>query len=121
MRVLLLLWFIPLVFFWGWYGLSINDINFGTIFFSKQVHDAVFALYSNASGIPVSELPAMIAAACAFDTAIVGVIAAFRWRASWYPQLRIAAHSYWYGESDSQYSLDANLEALRYDPMHPAE
>ena len=121
MRVLLLLWFIPLVFFWGWYGLSINDINFGTYFFSKNIHDTVFAVYSNATGIPAGELPAMIAGACAFDTAIIAAIAAFRWRASWFPQLRIAAHSYWYGAGDSEFTLEASPESFQYDPMHPAE
>ena len=52
MRVLLLLWAFPLVFFWGWYGLSANDISFGTAFLSRQTHDVVFSLYGNILGMP---------------------------------------------------------------------
>ena len=121
MRTLLLLWLVPLVFFWGWYGLSVNDLNFGTYFFSRQIHDTVFAVYSNATGIPARELPGLIAGACAFDTAIIAAIAAFRWRASWYPQLKIAAKSYWNGDSSDASVRAAGEEVYRYGPAHLAE
>ena len=29
MRYLIALWAMPLALFWGWYFLSLNDINFG--------------------------------------------------------------------------------------------
>lgn len=86
MRIILLLWALPLVFFWGWFGLSANDISFGTVFFSRQLHDAVFDIYGRTLGIPGSELPAMFAWACIVDTSILFAIAAFRWRARWLPQ-----------------------------------
>lgn len=92
MRIILLLWALPLAFFWGWYGLSANDISFGTIFFSRQLHDAVFDIYGRTLGIPGTELPAMFAWACILDTSILCAIAAFRWRARWVPQA-IAAWS----------------------------
>lgn len=117
MRYLLLLWFVPLAFFWSWYGLASNDINMGTIFFSRNVHDAVFAVYGNAIGVAPQELPAMIAGACAFDTLIVGAIAAFRWRADWYPNLKATALSYW---NDDENEIIVR-EGFSNDPMHPAE
>lgn len=100
MRVLLLLWFVPLVLFWGWYGLSANDWNMGTLFFSREIHDKVFEVYGRVLGVDPALIPGMAAGACAFDSAIVLAIAAFRWRASWYPQLReqvaYAFSRYWH-------------------------
>ena len=61
MRAILLLWAIPLTFFWTWYGLSANDISFGTIFFSRALHDAVFEIYGRTLGVPASAIPAMLA------------------------------------------------------------
>lgn len=87
MRAILLLWAIPLTFFWTWYGLSANDISFGTIFFSRELHDAVFEIYGRTLGIPASAIPPMLAWGCAADTAIIIAIAAFRWRSSWVPRL----------------------------------
>ena len=86
MRAILLLWAIPLTFFWTWYGLSANDISFGTIFFSRALHDAVFEIYGRTLGVPPSAIPPMLAWGCALDTAIILAIAAFRWRASWVPR-----------------------------------
>ncbi len=86
MRIILLLWALPLVFFWGWYGLSANDISFGTVFFSRQLHDAIFDIYGRTLGLPREVLPGMLAWACIVDSAIILAIAAFRWRARWLPQ-----------------------------------
>ncbi|MEZ5872274.1 MAG: DUF6105 family protein [Nitratireductor sp.] len=88
MRIILILWAAPMFLFWGWYGLSANDINFGTAFFSREIHDLVFNIYGQVLGVPGAEVPAMVASACAFDTSIVLAIAAFRWRDDWYPQTR---------------------------------
>ena len=85
MRAILLLWAMPLAFFWSWYGLSANDISFGTIFFSRALHDVVFDTYAKALGVPATDIPGMIAWACAFDTGIILAIAAFRWRGLWLP------------------------------------
>ncbi len=91
MRIILILWGAPLAFFWGWYGLSAYDINFGTIFLSRQLHDMIFQIYGNSIGVPAADVPAMIAGACAFDTAIVMSIAAWRWRKGWVPQTMAGA------------------------------
>jgi hypothetical protein len=88
MRVILMLWALPLAFFWGWFALSANDISFGTIFFSRELHDAVFEIYGRTLGIPAQDLPPMIAWACIVDTGIILAIAAFRWRARWFPRVR---------------------------------
>lgn len=88
MRIILILWALPMGFFWGWYLLSLNDLNFGTIFLSRDLHDIVFRLYGQMLGVPAGEVPGMVAGACAFDTAIVLAIAAWRWRKDWYPQTR---------------------------------
>ncbi len=91
MRVLLLLWAFPLVFFWGWYGLSANDVNFGTAFLSRRTHDVVFTLYGNILGMPADQVPMALVKIFAFDSMIVFALAAFRWRKSWFPQAKVWA------------------------------
>ncbi len=86
MRIILVLWAVPLCLFWSWYTLSFYDISFGTVFFSRELHDLVFRVYGNTLGVPAGEVPAMVAWACAVDTALIGSIAAWRWRAGWFPQ-----------------------------------
>ena len=80
MRALLTLWALPLVLFWGWYFLSLNDMNFGYIMLSRQLHDFVFQLYGQMLGIDPKEIPPLIASACMFDSLIVAAIWAFRAR-----------------------------------------
>ena len=73
MRALLLLWIAPLVLFWGWYFLSLNDMNFGYVMLSRQ-------LYGEMLGIDPALIPGMIAKACVFDSFLVAGIVAFRRR-----------------------------------------
>lgn len=82
MRYLLIFWAFPMSFFWGWYFLSLNDINFGTLFFSRQVHDFTFDVYGSILGIDPAAIPAMVARACVFDTCVIAAIIAFRKRAA---------------------------------------
>ncbi len=89
MRILLVLWAVPLVFFWSWYALSANDISFGTIFLSRQLHDVVFDLYGRTLGVPADAVPSMMAWACAFDSCLILAMAAFRWRANWLPGAKV--------------------------------
>lgn len=88
MRVILVLWAFPLVVFWTWYALSANDISFGTIFLSRQLHDIVFEVYGRTLGVPASSVPSMMASACAVDSALILSLAAYRWRKSWLPHAR---------------------------------
>lgn len=80
MRYILLFWALPMSLFWGWYFLSLNDINFGMLFFSRQLHDMVFEIYGGILGIAPEALPPMVARACILDTGIIFSIFAFRRR-----------------------------------------
>ncbi len=80
MRTLLALWVAPLVLFWGWYFLSLNDMNFGYVMLSRQLHDLVFELYGEMLGIDPAIIPGMVAKACIFDSFLVAAIVAYRRR-----------------------------------------
>ena len=80
MKYVFAAWATPLVFFWGWYFLSLNDVNFGSIYLSRRLHDLVFEIYGNVLGIDPKMIPAMIAHACVVDTAILVALWAFRRR-----------------------------------------
>lgn len=122
MRIFLLLWFVPLVFFWGWYGLSANDISFGTRMFSREIHDLVFKIYADGLGTTPDKIPAMVAWACIVDSLIVLGIAAFRWRAKWWPQTKAMiaslSRSYWH---DDLREDRVEFEARASGRVHPAE
>ena len=80
MKYLLFAWLAPLAFFWGWFFLSLNDINFGTIFFSRALHEVLFELYGQMLGLDPATIPWLIAKACILDTLILMAIWAFRRR-----------------------------------------
>ena len=80
MKYLFALWAGPLVIFWGWFYLSLHDMNFGYVILSRQVHDLVFQLYGNLLGIDPAIIPPMVARACVFDGFVICVIWAFRRR-----------------------------------------
>jgi hypothetical protein len=78
MKWFLVLWGSPLALFWGWYFLSLNDMHFGYIMLSRQVHDLVFRLYGEMLGIDPASIPALVAEACILDTLII--LSIFAWR-----------------------------------------
>lgn len=80
MRYILGLWLAPLVLFWGWFFLSLNDINFGYVMLSRQLHDLVFQLYGEVLGVDPAIIPGMVAKACILDSFLLGAIWAFRRR-----------------------------------------
>jgi Family of unknown function (DUF6105) len=80
MRYLIVLWISPLAAFWGWYFLSLNDINFGYVMLSRRLHDLVFQLYGEMLGVDPNTIPGLLARACIFDTFLVGCLIAFRRR-----------------------------------------
>jgi hypothetical protein len=85
MRTFLLLFFVPMVTFWGWYLMSAADV--GYVMFSREMHEYVFFTYGQMMGIEPELLPPMIVRACIFDTFIVLGIWAFRRRreiAAWW-------------------------------------
>jgi hypothetical protein len=80
MRTLFALWATPLALFWGWFFLSLNDINFGYVMLSRQLHDFVFQLYGQMLGIDPAIIPGMVARACIFDGFLLMALWAFRRR-----------------------------------------
>ena len=88
MRVLLILWFVPVVLIALWYGLSVNDWHLGTRILSREMHDLVFGLYGRLLGVQPESLPPLLARAVAFDSLVVFAIVAFRLRANWWPSVK---------------------------------
>ena len=124
MRLLLILWAFPLVFFWGWFGLSYYDINFGINFFTRRTHDIVFILYGRILGMPPGEVPLALVKIFAFDSVLVFALAAWRWRSSWFPQtkmwIRTRFNAYMNRSSESE--PEANeIESANVGQIQPAE
>jgi len=91
MRYILALWAIPMALFWGWFFLSLNDMNFGYVMLSRPLHDFVFELYGEILGVDPAIIPGMVAKACVFDTFLVLALWAFRRRrviAGWLRAMR---------------------------------
>ncbi len=80
MKWFLALWALPLVLFWGWFGLSYYDLNFGYLILSRQLHDLLFELYGQILGVDPRALPMMAAKACVFDSLLLTALLAFRRR-----------------------------------------
>ena len=80
MRTIIILWAAPVGLFWGWYFLSLNDINFGFLILSRQIHDFVFNIYGQILGVDPAEIPGFVARACMFDAALLAALYAFRRR-----------------------------------------
>jgi hypothetical protein len=101
--------------------LSANDVSFGVFILSKQAHDMVFQIYANTLGVDPSVIPGMIAGACALDSLIVLAIAAFKWRASWWPQTKEMVSHYWSDEVDEETIPDYAHQYGKSGRVHPAE
>ncbi|WP_084569593.1 DUF6105 family protein [Mesorhizobium sp. LNHC229A00] len=80
MRYIFALWAAPMALFWGWFYLSLNDMNFGYVMLSRQLHDLVFQLYGQMLGIDPATIPGMVAKACVFDGMLLAAIWVFRRR-----------------------------------------
>ncbi len=77
-RGLLLLWLLPIAFFWSWYFISLHDLGFGLFFFSRELHEMVFEIYGSTLGVDPAALPGMVAKALVVDTAIVFSLVALK-------------------------------------------
>jgi Family of unknown function (DUF6105) len=73
-------WAVPMIVFWGWYLLSLNDINFGYVMLSRQVNDLFFRMYGDILGIDPAIIPPLVARTCVFDGLLLCGIWAFRRR-----------------------------------------
>jgi hypothetical protein len=80
MKYVLGVWATPLILFWGWYFLSLNDIHFGYVLMTRQAHDLIFQLYGEMIGLDPATIPALVAKACILDTGLILAIWAFRRR-----------------------------------------
>ncbi|MEO5759385.1 MAG: DUF6105 family protein [Mesorhizobium sp.] len=80
MRTLFILWAAPMALFWGWFFLSLNDMNFGYVMLTRQLHDFVFELYGQMLGIDPLIIPGMVGRACVFDGCLLMALWAFRRR-----------------------------------------
>lgn len=80
MRYIFVAWATPLVLFWGWYFLSINDMNFGSVYMSRAFNLAIFDLYGELLGMDPATIPWMMAKGFVFDTLLILAIWAFRRR-----------------------------------------
>ncbi|RUU01275.1 hypothetical protein EOD23_21770 [Mesorhizobium sp. USDA-HM6] len=113
MRALFVFWAAPLVLFWGWFFLSLNDMNFGYVMLSRQLHDLVFQLYGQMLGVDPAIIPGMVARACVFDSFLLMGLVAFRRRrqiAEWVRRRR-----------EGPVSPDRLAGATEAGPVLPAE
>lgn len=94
MRYVLAIWALPLLVFWGWFGISYYDMNFGYVMLSRQVHDLLFELYGQMLGLDPATIPWLLAKACIVDTLILLAIWAFRRRAAILEWLRARRERY---------------------------
>jgi hypothetical protein len=100
MRFVVFVWAAPLVLFWSWYFVSLNDWSMGYVMLSRQGQDMVFGFYADAVaqvtgdlfGEPLrldpAELPAMLGRTLVFDAALLFALIAFRRRRALAPYAR---------------------------------
>jgi hypothetical protein len=91
MRWVFAAWALPMGIFWGWYFLSLNDMNFGYVMLTRDVHDLLFQLYGQMLGVEPATIPPLVAKACILDTLLILAIWAFRRRreiAAWFAARR---------------------------------
>ncbi|MCP1197881.1 DUF6105 family protein [Notoacmeibacter sp. MSK16QG-6] len=101
-RVCLIFWVLPLTLYTTWFVLSANDINFGSIYLSRQMHDLIMQSYANLLGIEASLVPALLIRAVVWDLAVVLCILAFRRR----KQIRAWWNAHLHGKQPSTAPLN---------------
>lgn len=110
MKYLFWLWLVPMSLFWGWFSLSYYDVNFGTMIFSREIHDLVFGIYANILGVSYETIVTGFINACIFDTFLIFGIVAYRKRA----QIK----AWWQNRKCQQPELE---EEAQVAPPMPAE
>ena len=87
MRWILIFWAMPIAILGTWYGLSINDMNFGYLILSRQMNEFVFQLYGQILGLPPEDIPGLVVRAVILDSLLLFGVLAFRRRkqiAAWW-------------------------------------
>ncbi|MGB7433647.1 MAG: DUF6105 family protein [Ahrensia sp.] len=115
MRYIFYFWFLPMSLFWAWFGLSYNDINLGTLFFSRDMHELVFAIYGSVLNLDYDTVVKLLIRACIVDTFLIFGIFAFRRR----KQIK----AWWQNRKTAQDSDISNQEtsATLQSAAEPAE
>ena len=72
MKYIFASWAAPMVVFWGWFFLSLNDMNFGYRHAVASGQRPGFQLYGDILGIDPEIIPPMVARACVFDGFVLG-------------------------------------------------
>lgn len=80
MKTFFFLWAGPIFFLGSWYGLSYHDMSFGIFMLTRDAHDLVFRVYSDALGIPAESIPPLVLRTIIIDSAVLFAIIAFRRR-----------------------------------------
>lgn len=88
---------------------------------TRNVHDLVFQIYANMLNIEPEAVPGLVAGACILDSIIVLGIAAFKWRANWFPKVVATWTAYWGEETDAEEEDGFNVEYSSSGQAHPAE
>ncbi len=91
MRWILIFWAMPIAILGTWYGLSVNDINFGFMLLTPDMNHLLFQIYGDILGIDPQIIPGLVARACVFDGFLLLAIYAFRRRrdiTAWYRSRR---------------------------------
>lgn len=100
----------------AWYGLSANDINFGTHILSRRMHDLTFQIYAQTLGVEVSDLPGLFVRALIFDSILIGCFVAYRKRAILMPKLfALTTRFMWWFES----RITGPVRLAKLSPLRP--
>jgi hypothetical protein len=113
MRSFLVLWLVPVLFLMLWLHLASNDYSFGTYFFSRDVFDLVFGIYSEILGIEAEKLPPLIYRALFVDTLIVAALFALKRRND--------IIAWWKARNFSKQSEQSVSAIVADGSIHPAE
>lgn len=80
MRYIFWFWFVPMGFLWSWFLLSYHDLSMGMSFYTREMHDLVFAIYGQILNLEKPVIINLLIKACIVDTALIMGIFAFRKR-----------------------------------------
>ncbi|WP_162652261.1 DUF6105 family protein [Lentilitoribacter sp. Alg239-R112] len=78
LKYLLIFWGVPVGAVAAWYYLSINDINFGLLMFSRVFNDAVFDIYGNILGMDAQAVRDLLIRTFVIDTLFIAAIIYFK-------------------------------------------
>lgn len=78
MKYLIIFWGIPVGLLALWHGLSMNDMNFGLFFLTREFNDSYFGIYSRITGVDVDTIRASLPRILLVDTVFVFTVVYFK-------------------------------------------